>query len=339
MTTDKLNTTLIHLPDVPAIPGLTFRPFRGESDYPAMTAVLRGSKEADQLDEVETVADLANTYTHLVNCDPYQDVLCAQVDGKMIGYKRVFWRTESEGNWIYRHFGFLLPQWRRKGIGRAMLHHSERRLREIAAGHQANGPRFFQSEAADTQPGAEALLRNTGYAPVRHEYLMVRETLDDIPAMPLPEGLDVRPAKLEHYRAIWDAMIEAFRDHWGYVPPTEEEYQQWLHDPKFDPSLWRVAWDGDQVAGMVLGLINPAENAAHNLKRGWVDDVCVRRPWRRRGLARALLTQGLQIFKARGMTQAALGVDTENPTGALRVYESVGFRPAKRHSIYRKPLE
>ena len=89
---------------------------------------------------------------------------------------------------------------------------------------------------------------------------------------------------------------------------------------------------------MVLGMISPAENAAHNYKRGWVEDVCVRRPWRRRGLARALIAQVLQIFKGRGMTQAALGVDTENLTGALRVYESVGFRPTKRYSIYRKPL-
>jgi len=344
MTTYELTTlsatpNLVCLPDAPAIPGLTFRPFRGESDYPAMVAILRGSKEADQIDEVDTITDLANNYAHLVNCDPCRDLLCAQVDGKVIGYKRVSWRVENEGNWIYVHFGFLLPEWRLKGIGRAMLHHSERRLREIAAQHPVNGPRFFQSEAADTQHGAEALLLSEGYQAVRHDYLMVRETLDDIPELPLPEGLQVRPVRPQHYRAIWNAMNEAFRDHWGYVPQTEEDYERWLGDSKFDPSLWRVAWDGDQVAGMVLGQINLAENAAHNLKRGWVEDVCVRRPWRRRGLARGLITQCLQLFKDRGLTQAILGVDTENLTGALSVYESVGFRAAKRFSIYRKPLE
>jgi ribosomal protein S18 acetylase RimI-like enzyme len=339
MITNELTTNLVHLSDAPAIPGLTFRPFRGESDYPLMLEILRGSKQADQIDEVDTLAELVNNYTHLVNCNPCQDVLCAEVNGQMIGYKRVHWRDESEGNRLYIHFGFLLPDWRRKGIGCAMLHHSERRLRAIAAGHSPNGPRFFQSEAAETQRGTEALLLGEGYRAVRHEYLMVRETLNDIPELPMPQGLEVRPAQAKHYPIIWEAMNEAFRDHWGYIPQTQEDYERWRQDPKFDPSLWRVAWDGEQVAGMVLGVINQAENAAYNRKRGWVDDVCVRRPWRRHGLARALIAQVLQIFKERGMTQAALGVDTENVTGALRVYESVGFRPAKRYSTYRKPLE
>ncbi len=339
MSINNLTSELVHLPDAPAIPGLTFRPFRGESDYPAMAAIFNDSQAADPFEEVFTPEHIANQYTHLVNCDPYRDVLCAEVNGELVGYKQVFWRVDSEGNWLYRHVGYLLPQWQRRGIGRAMLRHSERRLREIAAGHQATSPRFFHSQAADTQPGAEALLRSEGYTPVRYKYAMVQETLDEIPDLPLPEGLDVRPAQPEHYRAIWGAMLEAFCDHWGYVPPTDEDYAGWLTEPEFDPSLWRVAWDGDQVAGAVMGLISEAEIAARNLKRGWVDDVWVRRPWRKRGLAHALLAQSLQLFKERGMTQAGLEVDTENSTGALRVYESVGFRAARRASIYRKPLD
>lgn len=342
MTTQSTKT--VYLPDAPALHGLSFRHFRGESDYPAMIAILGASKGADQIDESETVEDIANSYAHLVNCDPCQDVLCVEMNGQpdghleMIGYNRVFWYKEAEGNWIYVHFGFMRPTWRGKGIGRAMLHHSERRLREIAAGHQADSPQFLQAEAANTQPGLEALLLEEGYKTVRHDYEMRRDTLDDIPEAPLPAGLEVRPVKPEHYRAIWDAMQEAFRDHWGYRPGTEEEYQHWLTVSYFDPTLWRVAWDGDQVAGMVLGEIHPNENIVHNCKRGWIENVCVRRPWRRHGLAHALLVQGLHALKERGMTEAALGVDTENPTGALRVYESVGFHAVKRFSIYRKPL-
>jgi len=339
MFTDTLTTNLVCLPDAPATPGLTFRPFRGESDYPAMIAVLKGSKVADQIWEGEIVADIANQYAHLTNCDPFQDVLCAEVDGEMIGYNRVFWYTEVEGNRLYVHFGFLLPEWRRQGIGRAMLHHSECRLREIAAQHPADGPRFLQSEAASTQPGVEALLLGEGYTAARHEYEMARETLDNIPLAPLPEGMQVRPVQPEHYQAIWDAKEEAFRDHWGYRPETEEDYQRWLEDAKFDPGVWRVAWDGDQVAGIVGSVINPQENAEYNRKRGWIGPVCVRRPWRRRGLAHALLAQTLQALQERGMTEAALGVDTQNLTGALRLYESMGFCAVKRFSLYRKPLK
>ena len=339
MSINELTINIAHLPDAPAIPGLTFRLFRGESDYPAMIAVLKDSKMADQIWRRETVADLANIYAHLGNCDPVQNVLCAEINGEMIGYNRVHWYTEIGGNPIYAHFGFLVPDWRRKGIGRAMLHHSERRLREIAAAHPADGPRFFQSQAADTQSGAEALLLGEKYTAVRHEYEMSREIVDDIPSVRLPDGIEIRPIRPEHYRAIWDAKEEAFRDHWGYRPETEQDYQRWLGDPKFDPSLWRVAWDGDQIAGLVGSVINPEENADCNLERGWVGPVCVRRPWRRRGLAHTLLLQTCQALQTRGMTLAALDVDTQNLTGALRVYESVGFRVFKRFSLYRKPLE
>jgi ribosomal protein S18 acetylase RimI-like enzyme len=168
---------------------------------------------------------------------------------------------------------------------------------------------------------------------------MSREIVSDLPTTPLPAGLDIRPVQPEHLRAIWDSKEEAFRDHWGYRPETEQDYQRWLADPKFDPGLWRVAWDGDQVAGLVGGVINVEENADCNVKRGWIGPVCVRRPWRRCGVARALLVQVCQALQQYGMTEAALGVDAQNLTGALRVYESVGFRVFKRFSLYRKPIE
>lgn len=339
MSGNEITTIAVYLPDAPAIPGLTFRKFRGESDYPAMAAVIESSNDADQIEWVTTVEDIARNYAHLSNCDPYQDMLFAEVNGAVIGYNRVRWWKESEGNRIYFHFGFLLPQWRRKGIGRAMLHHGECRLREIAADHPADGPRFLESFAYDTQAGTEALLLGEGYAAIRYEYHMVRPTLDDIPAAPLPLGLEVRPARSEHYRAVWDANQEAFRDHWGYSPATENDYQLWLKDPDFDPSLWQVAWDGDQIAGMVMNFINARENARHNRRRGYTEDICVRRPWRRRGLARALLLRSFQVLRERDCTEAALSVDTENPNGALRLYESVGFRTVKRESTYRKLME
>ena len=96
---------------------------------------------------------------------------------------------------------------------------------------------------------------------------------------------------------------------------------------------------GDEVAGMVLNFINPAENDEYKRKRGYTEGISVRRPWRRRGLARSLLAQSLRYFKQLGMNEAALGVDTENPSGALKLYESVGFQSVKSFIEYRKPLE
>ena len=334
-----IQTRTIQLPDAPVIPNLTFRKFRGEVDYPAMLAVIEGSKETDGIQRTESLEDISRNYEYLTNCDPLQDVLMAEINGRVIGYNRVFWEKLDDGTRTYTLFGFLLPAWRRRGIGGAMLHHAERRLREIADSHPKDGPRFFQSWAADTEIGTQRLLVSEGYQPVRFSYEMMRDLSDPIPTVPMPAGLELRSAKSEHFWPIFDAMNEAFRDHWGHRDMTKEEFNQWMKDPTFDPKHWKVAWDGDQVAGMVLNFINAAENEEYNRKRGYTEGISVRRPWRRRGLARSLLVQSLRYFKQLGMTEAALGVDTENPNGALRLYESVGFHPVKSFIEYHKPLE
>jgi mycothiol synthase len=339
MSSSTVANDLITLPDAPAIPGLAFRRFRGPSDYPHMVAVIDGSKVADKIERTETADDLARNYAHLTNCDPYQDMLFAEIDGRVTGYSRVTWWQEEDGPRIYLLFGFLLPEWRRRGIGRAMLRANQRRLREIAATHPDDGPRFFQSWAADTEASAEALLQSEGYTAIRHAFDMRRPSLDNIPDFPLPEGLEVRPVQPEHMRAIWEADQEAFKDHWGFSPGTEEDYKGFLDFPHADPSLWRVAWDGEQIAGQVRSFINHKENEEYGRKRGYTEFISVRRPYRRRGLARALIALSLRALQERGMTEAALGVDAENLSGALRVYEDCGFQVVKRYTTYRKPME
>jgi GNAT superfamily N-acetyltransferase len=344
MTTLDLDTELICLPEAPELPGLTFRRFRGASDYAHMAAVIEASKVADGIERTDTVDDIARVYARLNNCDPYQDMLFAEVEGELIAYNRVWWQTEASGNRLYTHIGFMKPAWRRKGIGRAMLRYNERRLREIAAEHPDDGPRFFQVFGSDTEPGKEALFQSEGYAAVRHGFNMTRPLAEPlaepITVTPLPEGVEIRPVPPEHYRSVWEADQEAFRDHWGYVPGTEVDYQAWLNDPNFSPGLWKVAWDvaTHQVAGTVQNFVNVKENEEYHRQRGYTEGIFTSRPWRKRGLARALLTRSLQMFKDMGFTEAALGVDAENLSGALRLYQSVGFRAASRQTVYRKPL-
>lgn len=339
MAASSATAQTLSLPEAPAIPGLTFRRFRGPSDFAQMTAVREGSKVADKIERVDTVEALAASYAHLNNCDPYQDMLFAEINDQVIGYSRVTWWQETNGPRVYFHFGVILPEWRRKGIGRAMLRANERRLREIAATHPVEGERVLQSWAYEHEYSNEALLRSQGYARIRDSYDMLRPDLDNLPDFQLPKGLEVRPVTPDQYRTIWNADQEAFQDHWGYSPPTEADYQSWLTFPHFEPSLWRVAWDGDQVAGQVRSFINKDENAEYNRLRGYTEFISVRQPWRKRGLARALIVLSLQALRERGMREAELGVDAENTSGALRVYESCGFQVIKRSSTYRKPLD
>lgn len=339
MLTKESLAQYTELMGTPALPGLRFRRFRGADDYPAIVAIINAANRADGRDQSRDVESIANDYKHLSNCDPQRDIVFAEIDDQAVAYARVAWFQEENGPRVYYVIGYVHPQWRRRGIGRAMLRAGERRLRDSAAEHDFTGQRMVQLWATDANIGLKALAGSEGYAPVRYDYDMVRPDLDDLPAYKLPEGLEIRPVMPDQYRAIWEADQEAFRDHWGYSPSTEDDYRRWLNWTHFEPGLWKIAWDGDQVAGQVRSFINRKENEEFSRKRGYTEFISVRRPWRRHGLARALIVESFHELKRRGMTEAALGVDAENPNGALRVYKDCGFRVVMTSYTYRKPLD
>ena len=332
----------IAVADAPAIAGLRFRHFRGECDFPLMAQVFAANAEADGVEALMTVEDIANTFAHPVNTDPYRDMIFAQIDDQVVGVAHAYWSVEDDsGQYLYQFFGCLMPNWRRQGIGRAMLLWIENRLREIAIAHPADRCKSFESCVLQAELGKIKMLQKAGYRPVRYFHEMLRPSMDDIPVFPLPDGLEIRPVVAEHYRLIWEAENEALRDHWGHLRRTEEDYQAWLNcKAVFQPHLWQVAWDvaSGQIAGQVRPFIIDDENEKFHRKRGYTEFISVRRPWRKRGLARALIAHSLHAQRALGMTESALGVDSENLSGAVRLYESCGFRLVKRNTIYRKPL-
>jgi mycothiol synthase len=330
--------SFISVPGAPAIPGLVFRRFRGEADYPLMVAILDACNAADRLEYINTVEEVSWVFAHLKNCDPEQDMLFAEVDGQTVAFSRVWWVQESTGERLYNSLGFVHPGWRRRGLGTAMLRYNEHHLRDIAREHPLEIPKHFRVWATDTEEGAQALFAEAGYRPVRHYIMMTRPIGQPLPEVPLPTGLEVRPVAPDHLRAIWEAMWEARRDHWGYVEPTERDYERWVAGRLFAPELWKVAWDGEQVTGMVLNRLDREQNQQYRRQRGYTQDVFVRRPWRRRGLARSLLVQSIRMFREMGMEETALGVDTQNPSGALELYESLGYSKVSRHTIFDKEM-
>ncbi len=320
--------------------GVRFRNYRGEEDLPAMLAVIDGSKATDGVERSETLDDLRRNYAHLVNSDPTVDVTLVEVRDAVVGYARVWWQQIDGGPLVLGHFASLLPAWRGKGIRRAMLLRNERRLRAIAARNSTSAERTFECWTQAGESDWIALLEREGYQPIRYGYGMVRRELEHVIAVPMPAGLEVRPAAPQHYLQIWAAAREAFRDHWGFSEAewADSNFAAWQESPTFDPALWQVAWDGAEVAGMVLNYIDETENREYARRRGYTETICVRRPWRRRGLARALIARSLIMHRELGMTEAALGVDAENPNGALALYESMGYTVFQRDTVYRKPL-
>lgn len=341
MCDNSVSEGWIKLQDAPPIPNLRFRRFRGESDFTHMVAVSKGMRETDQQEYTVSASDLAVRFQLLSSSqgfDRQKDVLIAEIAGKVIGWAHVIRAEDQFGKGIYSHFVDLLPDWYGKGIRTVMLRHNELRLREIAQAYPADIPCTFQSKAADSEKDWISVLTSEGYSAFRYSFKMVRPNLEDIPDYPLPEEVEVRPVKPEHYQAVINAWNEAIKDMRSQIPISNEAFQAFQKLPIFDPSIWQIAWHENTVVGTVMNYINEQENTEYKRKRGYVEGISVQRPWRGKGIAKALIARSLKLLKDRGMTEAALGVDTENPSGAVHLYQKTGFKVQKKSGTYRKPM-
>ncbi len=331
----------IGIDTAPSIPGLVFRHWAGETDMPGMFAVGSAARAAGGELEPVTLEAMTVRYRHIVNCDLDRDLLIAELDGRTVGYARVEWADANDGERWYEATCMLHPERRRRGIGTAMLTWTEARRREIYADQVAAGtapavPTYLTTFVYDGDAGGHALLRGHGYEEFRHFHEMVRVGLGSIPEVAMPDGLEVRSVgrDRETMRQVFDADVEAFRDHFGWVDSSETAFDEFVNDPDVDPALWVVAFDGDEIAGAVINGIHGSGAE----RQGWLDSVFTRRPWRRWGLARALVARSLVLLRERGLDAAYLGVDAANPNQALGLYESVGFEVASSGTAYRKPL-
>lgn len=336
----KIDTAAPAPPTAGPIPGLVIRPFAGDSDVPAFVRIINAENTADGIEERLTEDGERAWLAHVSEqFDPTRDIVLAELDGEPVAVAAQNWVDSRDGAVReYRLWGAVDPNHRGRGIGRALLADNERRARALAAGQTFDRKAAFGSFAGDGRPAAR-LLRRSGYEVARWFFDMVRPTLDGAQEISLPDGLELRPTTHAQYPTIWQANREAFRDHWGGSDESEAAMRRFLESPEMDPSLWLIAWDGDQVAGGVINAIYADQNEALGLRRGWLDSVFTRRPWRRRGLARSLIARSLVLLRSRGMTSAALGVDGDNPQGALGLYEEAGFRIHDRFMAWRKPME
>lgn len=183
-------------------------------------------------------------------------------------------------------------------------------------------------------------LESYGFELVRHFFRMVIE-LNQEPQTPLvPTGLAIRPIHLEsELRTALLAMDDGFSDHWGHVQrPVDEVMEQWKHhienSTDFDPTIWFLAVDGDEIAGVCRCSNKVNEDSG----MGWVNQLCVRKPWRRQGLGMALLLTGFNVFHQRGKERVGLGVDASSLTNATRLYEKAGMHVTRQYDTYEKEL-
>jgi GNAT superfamily N-acetyltransferase len=329
--------TTLSTPTLPQVPGLATRAFRGDADFPGMIAVISAAKRADGVERTDTIETMSANYRNLVNCDPAKDMLMLEVDGSLVGYTRLWWNQEV-GMRSYNAICFLDPAWRGRGIGSYMYDWNLDRIRAIAAGHPA-GPKVFRTWLDQGETRTKALFESKGLQVKTYGAEMSRSLEGELPVRKLPEGLEIRPVTNDQLRTIWDADVDAFKDHWAEPEKTEADYHRYLEFPHNDLTLWRIAWDGDEVAGQVRSFIDPEENEEYGRLRGYTESISTRRPWRGKGVAKALIASSLQAVKERGMTEAALGVHVENPNGAFHLYESMGFKVDQMSTVYEQVIE
>jgi ribosomal protein S18 acetylase RimI-like enzyme len=340
--------------------GVTLRPFRDDADYSRMLSILSECARVDADDWTPSLDEIKAWCAPTARFDPAKQLVFASMadwgsgplgapsgEGRgnaapEVGVSRLSWYTGRGGARIYPQTSFLLPEWRSAGVWPALVREGDRRIRELAAGHPSVSERFFQGWATESQTQWIDALKTEGYEAVRHFRNMVRalETVPPVEAAPLPDGLEVRPVEAAHMRRIWDAQAEVNRELFEYVAEqwTDERLSGWLADASHTPRLWQVAWEGDHVAGMVLPRVDEA-NRGREKKRGYTEHVFVRRPWRGRGLAKALLVRSLGVLKEERMDEAELGVDSENDSGAYGLYERLGYVTERTDIWFRKPLD
>ncbi len=248
-------------------------------------------------------------------------------DGTLAGYSSVrdrrHVRLDTE---VYVHPGHY-----GKGIGTTLIRLSEERAREHIPLAPEHARVVLYNWISGTNEAARTLLGRQGYVPMRYFRRMEIE-LDAPPPPPeWPAGISVRRfVPGEDERRYFEVSEEAMSDHWGHVHTEFETWKQRRMGATFDPSLWFMAEENGEPAGFMLGSV--VEGI------GWVDLLGVRRPWRKHGLGMALLRHAMHVFHQRGIRRVALGVDTESPTGATRLYERAGMHVAQQHATYGKEL-
>jgi mycothiol synthase len=217
--------------------------------------------------------------------------------------------------------GRVHPDHRGRGVGAAVLGWIELRV-------AVDDPPKLHVAVPSTDERARALLVGRGYAHVRTFWHMQVDPGVGEAAVP-PEGITLRPYRHDaDARPVYEALEEAFQDHWGYEPYPFDLHVEQLS--RGDPRLMPLATQDEEVVGVALGRV--VEGA------GWIDVVGVRRRWRGLGIAKALLLRSFEGFDELGLRSALLNVDAENPTGATRLYESVGMRELRSFHLFENRL-
>jgi mycothiol synthase len=270
----------------------------------------------------ETVRDV-HAWFDVPSNDLERDGRVALVDGSIVGYGDIS-DSSREGKILWADVRA------QPAAATALLDFVEDRARQLAA--EGGKIKIWSPEG---NPEWRSLLERRGYELDHYSFRMWIDLGDELPEPAWPDGISIRAYERDRdEQAVYEAHQETFSDQRDFSPDPFDDWRQWAYREPFDPELWLLAVAEDELAG--IALCRPERGGDDSV--AWINVVGVRRPWRRKGVGLALLQQAFREFRAREKQRVGLGVDGDNPTGAVRLYERAGMKPEEVYVWYERPV-
>ena len=307
-------------------------------DADAWAKLLAAKEKIDQEGENYGPQDLIDQLND-PHVDAALDTIGLWAEGRMVAYGKAHAAESVIDVDRVRTEGTVHPQWRRRGVGTALMHWLIERATELHTVKHPDVPGEVGNGAISTNVGADRLLHECGFEECRYFFDMKRSLDLAVPQAQLAGGVRLVPFDMSMDEALRATHNEVFLDHWGSTPKDEESWKVEVSGARaFRGGSSYLVLDGETIAAYVLGYEWEADTAVTGIKELYIGYLGTRQSHRGRGLARAVLAKVLTAAAHSGYQRAGLGVDADNPTGARGLYESLGFSVHSKWVTYRLPL-
>jgi mycothiol synthase len=306
-------------------------------DVPAVCAMLAAGVQVDRPFSPPSKARLAHLYG-LLGQNLEQNTLLALADDHTVVAEAFIFFPPHEAEHLALLDGYVHLRQRRRGLGSYLLRWLEARARkEFSGTGEAKSPsggdglpQLLRTSCVAHQSDRIAIFERHGFQASRYSYTLQRDLDEFMPDLPLPSGVQPHRWDPALDQAVMDAFNLAFQGQWGVPAMTADLWRAFITGAQFRPDLSCVALAGDEVVAFCINWVVD--------RNGWIEAVGVVPDWRGGGIASALLAYSLRQFQQAGLEQAALDVDADSPTGALRLYQKLGFSRVKEEIHFVKQL-
>ncbi|MGW3346665.1 GNAT family N-acetyltransferase [Nonomuraea rubra] len=306
-------------------------------DAPALARFWADVEAADRADERYSVDDVREQLIHHL-IDLPQGTLAARDGDRIAAFGYLPVRQSAEGGvHVLRLWGGVHPAYRRRGFGRRIVAWAAGAAGGLSERAFPGVPAEIHLGAYDGDPGANALAGQAGFTAVRRFATMRRDLADGLPAPRTPAGVSIATWTPELDDGARHVRNESFRDHWGSVPHTMESWAGHIVGThNFLPRASFLALAEGRAVGTLI--THAAPHAPNHEGHARIQIIGTLKEWRGRGVAGALIAHALASFVRQGYSSTSLGVDLDNPTGAVGVYERAGFTVTRSSTNYALPV-